>query len=62
MSYSHLCLPPPLLWAGAEGQGAERNNVVRERDRETGEQAQFDWMLDGDSCKAQPIGFHLVIL
>ncbi len=27
--------------------------------RETGGQAQFDWMLEGGSLKAQPIGSQL---
>ncbi len=30
---------------------------ARERERETGGWAQFDWMLHGDSFKAQPIEF-----
>ncbi len=55
MSY----LPPPVLWDGAE-RGGCRSSVVKER--ETGGQAQFDWMLDDGSCKAQPIGFQLVSL
>jgi hypothetical protein len=52
-------LPPPVLWDGAE-RGSVGSSVVRER--ELGGQAQFDWMLDDNSCKAKPIGFHLVSL
>jgi hypothetical protein len=55
MSY----LPPPVLWDGA-GRGAVGSSVVRVR--ETGGQAQFYWMLDDGSCKAQPIGFQLASL
>ncbi len=32
------------------------------RERQTGGQAQFDWMLDGGYWKAQPIGARLVCL
>jgi hypothetical protein len=34
--------------------------VVEYERKETGGQAQFDWMLDGGSWKAQPIGVQLV--
>ncbi len=33
--------------------------MLAERERETGGWAHFDWMLDGGSLKAQPIGFNL---
>jgi hypothetical protein len=33
--------------------------LLAERERETGGWAQFDWMLDGGSSKAQPIGSNL---
>jgi hypothetical protein len=46
--------------AGGLGVSSVEQFWQRERERETGGWAQFDWMLDGGSLKAQPIGSHLV--
>jgi hypothetical protein len=47
------CVPPTAMSVGW-GWEAEGSSVVRE----TGGQAQFDWMLDG-GLMAQPIGSQL---
>jgi hypothetical protein len=54
----HICLHQ--YWGMGQGGGAVGSSVVKER--ETGGQDQFYWMLDDDSCMAQPIGFQLVSL
>jgi hypothetical protein len=43
-------------WVGRGG------GVQSGGEREKGGWAQFDWMLDGGSLKAKPIGFRLVCL
>ncbi len=54
----HICLLCSISSNGCElGGGGERCSVMRER--ETGGQAQFYWMKDGGSLKAQPIGYQL---
>jgi hypothetical protein len=52
-----------LKWLWPERGGGGLKGVVyiyifiyRERERETYGQAQFDWMLDGGSLKAQQMG------
>jgi hypothetical protein len=52
-----LCATFSITVGLGRGRRAEGSSVVRERERETGVQAQFDWMLNGDT-----IGFHLVSL
>ncbi len=53
LSYLNLvCHLLHWMWAGG-GLGEQCG------ERETGGQAQFDWMLDGGSLKAQPIGSQL---
>jgi hypothetical protein len=59
-SLYHVCYLFHYCELRQRGAGAEGSNVVR--GKETGGQAQFDWMLDYDSSKAQPIGLHLVSL
>jgi hypothetical protein len=52
-------------WRGAMGRGAWgelSRAVVSKGGRETGGWAKFDWMLDGSSLKAQPIGSFLACL
>ena len=51
LSYLNLvCHLLHWLWAGRGGIGEQCG------ERETGGQAQFDWILDGGSLKAQPRG------
>jgi hypothetical protein len=49
-----LVAPLTTAWGGGGG-GEEGSGVIRKKERETGGQAQFDWMLDGGRMKAQPI-------
>ncbi len=45
------------------GGGAGAEGVMKcEREKQTGGQAQFDWILDGGPWKTQPIGVLLVCL
>jgi hypothetical protein len=50
----HICILCATSWGG----GAEESSSQKER--ETGGQTQFDWMLHGGSWNAQPVRSQLI--